>query len=190
MQECLFKYGYDHVRIAALHFLKCLAISLRQSETLRSTAFQQNTSESSTAKYFSDWVIKSIKDDNQEIAFVGFEVVCCAIITEYLFSISPPFNKLIKQLQLREFICGDCARHLHSESLPISVTKESMQWIAAMKPYYPVLLSRLKCMDVRRRYPALRPLTFISLYLQDEFSHHKVLDHPSSIENCMFLIDL
>ncbi|KAF0974232.1 hypothetical protein FDP41_006842 [Naegleria fowleri] len=160
VEECLFKYGYDHVRIASLHFIKCLAISLRQSETLRSTAFQQNTSESSTAKYFADWVLRSIKDDNQEIAFIGFEI-------------------------LREFICGDCARHLHSETLPISVTKESMQWISAMKPYYHTLLSRLKCMDVRRRYPALRPLTYISLYLQDELSHQSQRENALTFESVL-----
>ncbi|KAL9656750.1 hypothetical protein ABK040_003017 [Willaertia magna] len=146
IEECVCRVAFDHVRMSALHFIKCLAISLRQSETLRSSTFLQQMNESSTCSLFGNWILKSITSDNQEISFVAFEI-------------------------LREFICGDCKRHFHFEKLPILVTKESLQWITFFKKYFYLLLGRIKCMDIRRRFSALRPITYIALTLTDDIDN-------------------
>lgn len=97
---------------------------------------------SSSVAICGEWILRSIEDNNQEVAYQAF-------------------------LVLRELICADsCVCHFHQENLPITVSVESMKWITYTSNHYSFLLSRVKCMDARRRYPALRPLTYISLLVK------------------------
>lgn len=93
-----------------------------------------------TVDEFATWILESIKDDNQEVAHAAFYV-------------------------LRDMICGNCVNHFHQEKLPVRVTKENMEWINFFMKHYSMLLSRVKSMDIGLRYPALKPLTYISLMM-------------------------
>jgi hypothetical protein len=142
IEECVFRKDSERVRVSALNLLRVLVKSLRKSNLMnvKTSGFE------STVSLFGQWVLRSIKDSNQEVACAGFEV-------------------------LREVICGDCVCHFHQETLPLTVSKESIEWIRFMAKEYSYLLSRTKCLDVRRRYPALRPITYIALLLNQEMNN-------------------
>jgi hypothetical protein len=138
--------GSENVRITALSLIKVYAKSLRKSASINPNTNTDNNDQPiihSSVDICGKWILRSIEDESQEIAYAAFNV-------------------------LREIICGDCVCHFHQEQLPITVSIESMKWIKFMCKHYSFLLSRVRCMDARRRYPALRPLTYISLLTKQE----------------------
>jgi hypothetical protein len=85
---------------------------------------------------------------------------------------------------VEEIICEDSSDHFHQVKLPIAVSQTSLEWINFMKKYYSLLLERVKKMNFNYRISALKPLTFISLFMKQSVE----LNKESSIEHGLFCL--